>query len=222
MSSLAPYTEIRRHPRAQLRLPVRIRWRGPFGMRLEITHTFDVSREGLLVYRIEPCELDRRVWVAFPFDATEAMIAQPETPARVVRVERVTKGAYRVALHLESPPRTVPRAGAQERRVSVRVPFSLPIFVRGAGTPWPEESMTQDISHTGARFLTARIFSKGDPLWATISWGEWARAGEIPARVVRVVAQPDSPGGAPLADPENGLGAMFTSVAIQWEKPGKT
>jgi PilZ domain-containing protein len=222
MSRLAPYTEIRRHPRAQLQLPVRIRWRGPFGMRLEITHTYDASREGLLVYRIEACELETRVWVAFPFDSTEAMIAQPETPARVVRVERVTKGAYRVALHLESPPRTAPRPRAQERRASVRVPFSLPIFVRAAGTPWPEESMTQDISHTGARFLTARIFSKGDQLLATISWGEWARAGEIPARIVRVVPQPDSSGGAPLADPENGLSAMFTSVAIQWEKPAKT
>ncbi len=222
MSHLASYIEIRRHPRAQLQLPVRIRWRSPFGMRLEVTHTFDVSREGLLVYRIDPCELQARVWVAFPFDSAAATTAQPETPARVVRVERVAKGAYRVALHLETPPRNVPRPRAQERRLSVRIPFALPISVRPAGTPWPEESMTQDISRTGARFLTAHICSQGDQLLAILSWGEWARAGEIPARVVRVVSQADSPGVASLADPENWMSALFTSVAVHWEKPARS
>jgi hypothetical protein len=188
-------------------------------MRLEITETFDVSREGLLVHRAEPCEVGARLWVAFPFDSAAAISAQPETPARVVRVERVGQGAYRVALHLETPPRDAPRPRAQERRSSPRIPFSLPIFVRAAGTPWPEESMTQDISRTGARFLTARICSSGDQLLVTLSWGEWARAGEIPARVVRVVPQPDSLASASLADPENGMSAVFTSVAVRWEKP---
>jgi len=222
MSHLATYTGIRRHPRAQLQLPVRIRWPCPLGMRLEVTHTFDVSRGGLLVYRIDPCELQARVWVAFPFDSAAAMSAQPETPARVVRVERVAKGACRVALHLESPPRSAPRPRAEERRSSERIPFALPIFVRAAGTPWPEESMTQDISRAGARFLAARICSQGDQLLATLSWGEWARAGEIPARVVRVVSHADPPGAAPLADTENGMSALFASIAVQWEKPARS
>jgi hypothetical protein len=222
MSRLVTRTEIRRRPRAQLDLPVRIRWRGPFGMRLEITKTLDVSREGLLVHRAEPCELQARVWVAFPFDSAAAMTAQPETPARVVRVERIAKGAYRVALHLESPPRIAPRPPGQERRAYARVPFALPIFVRTAGTPWPEESMTQDISKTGARFLTTRIFVRGDQLLATLSWADWARVREVSARVVRVVLHELAPGSAPLSDPENGMSALFTSVAIHWEKPAKS
>ena len=82
--------------------------------------------------------------------------------------------------------------------------------------------MTQDISRTGARFLTAHICSQGDQLLAILSWGEWARAGEIPARVVRVVSQADSPGVASLADPENGMSALFTSVAVHWEKPARS
>jgi hypothetical protein len=221
MSRLATFTEIRKHPRAQLNLPVRIRWRGPFGMRLEVTHTLDVSREGLLIYRIEPCEMHARIWVAFPYDSNAALTAQPETPARVVRVERAGKGSYRVAVHLEFPPRSAPRPPAQERRASARVPFALPIFVRAAGAPWPEESMTEDISWSGARFLTARIFAQNDSLLATLSWGEWARAREIPARVVRVAPHSDPHGIALLAGPENGLSAVFTSVAVHWEKSAR-
>ena len=82
--------------------------------------------------------------------------------------------------------------------------------------------MTEDVSRSGARFLTARIFAQSDPLLATLSWGEWARAGEIPARVVRVASHTDPHGIAPLADPENGLSAVFTSVAVHWEKPAKS
>jgi hypothetical protein len=222
MSRLAPYIEIRRHPRAQLQLPVRVRWRGPIGMRLETTQTIDVSREGLFVHRAEPCELQARVWVAFPFDSSVSMTGQPETPARVVRVEKAARGGYRVALHLEVPPRVAPRPPTNERRSSSRIPFALPIFVRAAGAPWPEESMTQDISRSGARFLTARIFAQGDQLLATLSWGEWERAGEIPARVVRVMPHENPPGPAPLADPTNGLSALFSSVAVHWEKPAKS
>jgi hypothetical protein len=220
MSRLATYIELRRHPRAQLQLPARIRWRGPLGMRLEITRTIDVSREGLLVQRAEPCELKACVWVAFPFDSTTAASLQPETPARVVRVDEAA-GGYRVALRLEVPARNPARPPGQERRASIRIPFAVPIFVREAGSPWPEESMTEDISKSGVRFLTARMFAQGDALMAKISWGEWAREGEIPARVVRVETRKDSPGVAPPADLSNGLSAILTSVAARWDRPSK-
>jgi hypothetical protein len=222
MSRLATYIDLRKHPRAQLRLPARIRWRSPLGMRLEISQTIDVSREGLLVHRAEPCEVNSRVWVAFPFETSNAISAQPEIPARVVRTQSEPTGGLRVALQLQLPPRRPPHPPGQERRASSRVPFAVPIFVRAAATPWPEESMTQDVSRSGVRFVTARIFTPGDSVFASISWGEWARKGELPARVVRVEEQPDSPGSAPLADPSTGTSAVFTSVAIAWEKPAKT
>lgn len=222
MSRLATYIELRRHPRAQLQLPARIRWRGPFGMRLETTRSIDVSRDGMLVQRAESCELNARVWVVCPFDADAATSAQPETPAQVVRVEKASSGGYRVALRLEMPPRSPARPPALERRTSARIPFALPIFVRDSGTPWPEESMTQDISRTGARFVTARIFAQGDNLLAKISWGEWAQAGEIPARVVRVESLEETPGAAPLADPSKGLSAILTSVAVRWGTPPRS
>jgi hypothetical protein len=222
MSRLATYIELRRHPRAQLQLSARIRWRSPLGMRLEVTRTIDVSREGLLLQRSELCELGSRVWVVYPFNSSTAGSGQPETPAQLVRVESASAGGYRVALRLEVAPRTPARPPAQERRASSRAPFALPIFVREAGTPWPEESMTQDISRTGARFVTARILARGEALLATIAWGEWAQEGEIPARVVRVEGMEDSPGAAPLADPSKGLSAMLTSVAVRWERHMKS
>lgn len=208
--------EMRKHARAKLRLPARIRWHGPLGMRLEVTQTIDVSRGGLLIHRNQPCGVPARFWVAFPFDPTEAYATQPETPARVVRVEEVPTGGYRVGVRLLQPKRETPRPADRERRGTPRMPFALPIFVRPAGTPWPEESMTQDISGTGARFETSHIYAAGELVLAKIPWGEWSKAGEIPGRVVRVEAMDDVPGPAPQADPETDASAIFTAVAVQW------
>lgn len=214
--------EMRTHPRAQLDLPARIRWRGPLGMRMELARTLDVARDGVRVHRNEPCELGSRLWVTFPFDATAASNAPPETPACVVRVEPGPCGGYEVALHLTLPPRRAPRPLENERRACSRLSFALPIFVRAAGSPWPEESMTQNISRTGARFETSHIYSTGDAVLAKIPWGEWQRAGEIPARIVRVEPAENPPGPAPLADLEAGVSAMLTSVAVRWDSPAKT
>jgi hypothetical protein len=222
MSRLATFVEMRKHPRAQLRLPLRIRWRGPLGMRLESAHTIDVAREGFLVHRTEPCVVGARVWVTFPFDPASAAAVQPETPARVLRVENAPGGSFRAALHLESQPRAMPHPPARERRAFNRIPFSLPIYVRAAGSPFPEESMTQDISRGGARFETTHIYAAGDSVVAQIPFGEWARDGEIPGRIIRIEAIEDSPGAAPLANPQIGTSAILTSVAVQWEGRAKT
>lgn len=207
----------RKHPRAPLKLPARIRWQGPLGMRLEALQTIDVSRDGLLFHRAEFCDRMSRVWVAFPYDPTTGGAIQPETPARVVRVEPDAAGGYWVALHFESPARAEKRSLDQERRSSERIPFALPLFVRPEGTPWPEEFMTQDVSRHGVRFETSHIFAAGDRVLAKIPWGEWSKSGEILGRVVRVKAMEDVPGSpAPAANPETGKSAIITSVAVEW------
>jgi hypothetical protein len=216
----ATSVEMRKHPRAQLKLPARIRWHGPIGMRLESAQTVDVSREGMLFRRNEPCDRLARVWVAFPFDPAQGAATQPETPARIVRVEPDAEGGYWVALRFESTVRTHAVPADRERRGSERIPFALPIFVRLAGTPWPEEFMTQDISQHGTRFETSHIYVPGDKVLAKIPWGEWSRTGEVAGRVVRVETMEDTPGPAPVANPEAGKSAMITSVAVEWMRTG--
>jgi PilZ domain len=222
MISVPKPTELRKHPRAQLNLLARIRWRGTLGMRLETARTLDVARDGILVKRNEPCELGLRVWVAMPFDAAAASSVPAETPAHVVRVAPARRGGYEVALHLELPPRQAPRSPENERRACSRMSFALPIFVRAQDSPWPEESMTQNISRVGARFETAHIYSAGDAVLAKIPWGEWEGAGEIPARIVRVEPAENPPGPAPRADLKTGVSAMLTSVAVRWNRRSKT
>jgi hypothetical protein len=221
MVSVTKPTELRKHPRAQLTLPARIRWRGTLGMRLESARTLDVARDGLRVKRNEPCAVGSRVWVAFPFDASSISSVPPETPAHVVRVQPAARGGYEVALHLELPPRKAPRPPESERRASSRMSFAFPIFVRAPGSPWPEETMTQNISRAGARFETAHIYSAGDAILAKIPWGEWEYAGEIRARIVRVEPAENPRGPVSRANLESGVSAMLTSVAVRWDSPAK-
>ncbi len=184
-------------------------------MRLEVTETIDVSREGVLLHRDEDSLVLRsRVWIAFPFDADADLGAQPETPARIVRAEPEPGGGYRVGLQLQSPQRDSPPPGQRERRGTPRIPFSLPIFVRPAETPWPEESMTRDFSRSGMRFETSHIYATGEAILAKIPWGEWAKSGEISGRVVRVEPIDPQPGWA--AGNRHGASAVFTCVAVQW------
>jgi len=210
--------ELRKHPRALLNLPVRLRWRGPFGTRLETTHTVDVSRQGLLVVRAEPCEVRMRVWVAFPFEREEFTAVQPETLATVVRVAGESSGSFRVALLLETPARQPGRAPGSEHRKYARIPFALPIFVRPVGTPWPEESMTRDISRSGVRFEASHIYETGQDVLAKLPWGDWAEAGEIPGRIVRTGMVEEQPPASFSADADTSANAIITSAAIEWTR----
>ena len=81
--------------------------------------------------------------------------------------------------------------------------------------------MTQDVSHAGARFESAHVYSAGDAVLAKIPWGEWEDAGEMNARIVRVEQAPIVPGFAPLANPVTGNSGILNTVCIRWDGPVK-
>jgi len=199
----------REHHRAQLRLPVRIRWNTPFGQKTEVCKTLDISRGGLLV----PCQDAHapgvRLWVTFPYD-TSLGHGQPEMFAKVVRVgpahngngsKAAREGASEqaVALHFALPhhaegnDRGPGKEG--ERRESPRRALALPVRVRPEHVPWFEEAMTMDASAHGLRFLGTREYQEGDRLLVSFeptASAPWPTASETAARVLRIQARPDS------------------------------
>src|SRR6266852_8125288 len=78
----------RQHRRVRMRLPVRLRWTAPFGQKIELADTIDVSRSGLLVSTRESHTPGVTVWVTFPYDASLSD-GQPEILARVARCNEV-------------------------------------------------------------------------------------------------------------------------------------
>ncbi len=190
--------EQRRHPRVQLNLPVRLRWLTPLGQLTEVTETLDVCRAGLRIYRREPCRIGAMVWVTFLFDSS-LPLALPETPARVVRLATTPTGGNLVALEFESLPRhrdllaalaRIYPGSVRNRRRRERIRLALPIRVRPPSSPWPEETMTVDLSDEGLMFCTTRLYIVGDTVFITLPrgsfGGRWASPTELPARVVRI------------------------------------
>jgi hypothetical protein len=74
----------REHRRVRIRLPARLRWATPFGQKIELSETLDVSRGGLLLSSQELHSAGASLWVTFPYDAS-LPDGQPEVLARVVR-----------------------------------------------------------------------------------------------------------------------------------------
>jgi hypothetical protein len=193
----------REHHRAQLSLPVRIRWNTPFGQKTEVCTTLDISRGGLRV----PCQDTHApgvpLWVTFPFD-TSLGDGQPEMSAKVVRVglahngngsksahENATKQA--LALRFAAPPGPEANGNAHakesERRESRRRALALPVRVRPEHVPWFEEAMTMDVSAHGLRFLSSREYQQGDRLLVSFEPAAsvpWPTASETSARVLRI------------------------------------
>jgi PilZ domain len=207
----------REHHRAQLNLPIRLRWTTPFGQRTEVCETQNISRGGLLVPAAEAHAPGVSLWVTFPFDDSVGD-GQPEIPAKVVRANEAQNGAKHangntaaarekngaprtlLALHF-APLARVQRNGdvhraEQERRLSGRRALSLPIRVRPEQILWFEEAMSIDISANGIRFLSSREYVTGEVL--LVSFGSpgtapWTGAAEFKSRVVRVESGAQTP-----------------------------
>jgi PilZ domain len=198
----------REHHRAQLRLPVRIRWNTPFGQKTEVCKTLDISRGGLLA----PCQEIHApgvpLWVTFPYDSSMGD-GQPEMLAKVVRVMphngngsmsvRGPSHEQVVALHFALLSHTQSNgnghAKERERRGSPRRPLALPVRVRPENVPWFEEAMTVDVSAHGLRFLTSREYQQGARLlisFETATLAPWPSVAETSARVTRIDPVPES------------------------------
>ena len=107
----------REHHRARIRLPVRLRWTTPFGQKIELCQTLDVSRGGLLLSVRETHAPGVPLWVTFPYDAS-LPDGQPEVRARVLRSEDSPRrpdstAAEKVSVQVFS---TKERSGESRRR----------------------------------------------------------------------------------------------------------
>ena len=199
----------REHHRAQLRLPVRIRWNTPFGLKTEVCKTLDISRGGLLVPCQETHAEGAPLWVTFPYD-TSLGDGQPEMLAKVVRAgpphngngsKAARAGAHEqaVALHFALPPRAESNGCGpgkeRERRGSPRRALALPVRVRPDHIPWFEEAMTIDVSAHSLRFLSTREYQKGDRLLVSFvlaASAPWPAPSETAAHVLRIQPAPES------------------------------
>jgi hypothetical protein len=183
--------EKRQHPRARVKFPARIRWRGPHGLVTEFTDTLDISRGGVLILHAHDWPAETSFWITVPYDRTPEAV-QPEIPARIARIEWMPGGGKLIAFHWRVAGGEAARAeeereaSGKERRQWHRMPFALPVSVRRFGDYFPEASMTLDLSRRGARFEAVRDYKPGETIRVHIHAGEWEDGGEIPVRVVRV------------------------------------
>lgn len=208
----------REHHRAQLRLPVRLRWNTPFGQKTEFCKTLDISRGGLLVPSSETHAPGVPMWVTFPYDPS-LRDGQPEMLAKVVRIARGSNGsdtdaplatanrvpnvseAPAVALHFQSPFHAESNGNGnghakdRERRGSPRRPLAVPVRVRLEHVPWFEEAMTVDISAQGLRFLSSREYAMDANLLVSfepLASVPWPTGTDVASRVVRIEGVPGS------------------------------
>jgi PilZ domain-containing protein len=184
----------RAYRRVRMRLPARLRWTSPFGQKIELAETIEVSRGGLLLSSRELHAPGVPVWVTFPYDAS-LREGQPEVAARVMRCEALsaTPLHFSLAIQFEAQARYAFNGnGARrdpERRCSGRRSLAMPIRVRPENVPWFEEAMSLDLSPRGMRFRSQREYSAGEVLRITLEDAtstSWPGSGEFRAKVVRV------------------------------------
>ncbi|HUK31236.1 MAG TPA: PilZ domain-containing protein [Candidatus Acidoferrum sp.] len=199
--------ERRRHPRALLSLPVRLRWLGPLGLESEFLETLDAGRGGLLVACHESREEGTLVWATFPFDSG-ASDAEPETSAHVARAKTTPSGGHLAGIEFSDPSKPEQRVGVPQlpanaatrnlhsgpdRRRESRNQLALLIRVRGADPSWPDDAMTMDISRRGLQFCTLRVYERGEIVTLTFPRGTWNSKGHRHARVARITSHPSDP-----------------------------
>ena len=187
-----PLQERRKNPRGAIILPVRLRWLGPFALESEITHTLDAGRGGLLIVSHDQRSEGSPVWATLPYSSASAE-AEPETPARVARCIAATTGGnfvgvafdpFQAPANLRAMPAPPPKT--PERRRHPRASLALCIRLTRANAPWPEETMTMNLSPTGLLFCSLRSYENGDRvIVSTFPSDSPSLAGKRRARIVR-------------------------------------
>ncbi len=195
--------ERRRHPRALLSLPVRLRWLGPLGLEAESSETLDAGRGGVLVSSRESRAEGSLVWVTFPYDAASS--SEPEISAQVARSKTTPSGGYLAGIAFADGNKRVYQSGHYEfsgnasasiipdglnRRRTPRNPLALPVRVRGVDALWPDDAMTIDISRNGLQFCTLRVYHLEDVVALALPRSAWLPAGDRRARVARIANHP--------------------------------
>jgi PilZ domain-containing protein len=189
----------REHRRVRMRLPARLRWTAPFGQRIELAQTVDVSRSGLLLSIKDSHASGVPLWVTFPYDASLSE-GQPELLARVTRCSELhtAPATFALAIHFEGSGHAGSNGNLEqrdpERRGSPRRMLAVPIRVRPEHVPWFEETMSLDFSPRGIRFRSHREYAEGELLRIALedaSSTTWPGGGGFRAKVVRVTPAAD-------------------------------
>jgi len=189
----------REHRRVRMRLPARLRWTAPFGQRIELAQTVDVSRSGLLLSIKDSHASGVPLWVTFPYDASLSE-GQPELLARVTRCSELhtAPATFALAIHFEGSGHAGSNGNLEqrdpERRGSPRRMLVVPIRVRPEHVPWFEETMSLDFSPRGMRFRSHREYAEGELLRIALedaSSTTWPGGGGFRAKVVRVTPAAD-------------------------------
>lgn len=128
-----------------MRLLVRLRWTTPFGQKIELVDTIDVSRGGLLVSTKEPHSPGMTAWATFPYDASLSD-GQPEIPARVVRCDEVSE-----VIHATNAREKIHTPYALERKPSARLgQVSRPLGVADAPARFAVAFRFEELPHTSS------------------------------------------------------------------------
>ncbi len=200
-----PARELRQHRRVPLALRVRLRWVGALGLETEVSETRDTSRGGLLTTSSETRRVGAPVWIAFPYHPEET-ISAPEFPARVAHTNETSHGEHLVGVAFDSSrgitskePRREDRRsksfwrrarrillGSEQRRRFERIAMALPISVHRATSPWPDETISVNLSSGGVVFSTLQIYELGEEIKVALPENRWIESRERAAKVLRI------------------------------------
>jgi hypothetical protein len=200
-----PVRDLRNYRRVPLVLRVRLRWVGALALETEVSETRDTSRGGLLTTSRETRRAGAPVWITFPYRPEDDKPG-PEFPARVAHTHETSHGEHLVGIAFDSSRelgsrkfrakdrrsasfwRKARRAllGAQKRRRFERIAMALPMSVHRPASPWPDETISVNLSSGGVVFTTLQVYEPGEEIKVLLPENRWVENRERVATVLRI------------------------------------